>query len=104
MTTKKNVGFPDLNYDEEPVTTRPMGLHEIPVQARIDMQMAIVRRHHERIAKSIDVFWGHRDCVEYLQKLVLSGGDGVGNAKVGFKSEVLAALMSLAELHQITHR
>ena len=104
MQNKKPVGFPDLNYHEEDVTTRPMGLHEIPRQARIDTQMAVIKLHHERIAKAIDVFWGHRDCVEYLQKLIMSGGDGVGKARVGFKSDVLTALINLTELHEITYR
>ena len=93
-----------LNDHEEDVATRPMGLHEIPRQAQIDREMAVIKLHHERIAKAIDVFWGHRDCTEYLQKLIMSGGDGVGKARVGFKSEVLTALMQLSELHEVTHR
>ncbi len=101
---KSPVGFPVLNDHEEDVATRPMGLHEIPRQARIDREMVIITRHHERIAKAINVFWGHRDCTEYLQKLIMSGGDGVGKARVGFKSEVLTALMQLSELHEVTHR
>jgi len=81
-----------------------MTLHELPRQARIDHQMAVIRAHHERIAKAIEMFWGHRDCVEYLQQLILNGGDGVGRARVGFKHEVLAALISLTELHEVQQR
>jgi hypothetical protein len=92
-------GFPDLNYKDEDLATRPMPLHEIPIQARIDREMDVINRHHERIAKAINTFWGHRDCVEYIQKLILNGGDGAGNARVGFKSEVLAALINLTVLH-----
>jgi hypothetical protein len=77
-----------------------MALDELPRQAQIDHQMAIVRTHHERIAKAIDVFWGHRDCVEYLQKLIMTGGDGFGNARMGFRSEVMSALLNLVALHQ----
>ena len=47
------------------------------------------------------MFWGTRDCVEYIQKLVMSGGDGLGKARVGFKPEVVSALLSLATLHQV---
>lgn len=101
---KAAVGFPPINYLEEDIATRPMGLHELPRQARIDREMAIVSTHHERIAKAIDTFWGHRDCVEYLQKLILSGGDGAGKARIGFKPVVLAALINLSELHEVTHR
>jgi hypothetical protein len=51
-------------------------------------------------ASAIRMFWGSRDCVEYMQKLVLSGGDGFGNARVGFKPEVVTALMSLITMHK----
>ncbi len=104
MSTQKPVGFPPLNYLEEDVATRPMGLHEMPRQARIDREMAIIRQYHERIAKAIDTFWGHSDCVEYLQKLILSGGDGAEKARVGFRPPVLAALINLSELHVVDHR
>lgn len=78
-----------------------MALDELPRQARIDHEMAIVRAHHERIAKAIEIFWGHRDCIEYLQQLILSGGDGAGKTRVGFKHEVLAALINLTSLHDV---
>lgn len=100
MPDEKFVGFPDLLHEDEEQPTRPMPLHERPRQFRIDHEMEIIRAHHERIAKSIEMFWGHRDCVEYLQKLVFSGGDGAGKARVGFKPEVLEALMNLASLHE----
>ncbi len=99
-----SVGFPPINYLEEDVATRPMGLHEFPKQARIDREMAVIASHHERITTAINTFWGHRDCTEYLQKLILSGGDGAGKARVGFKPAVLAALINLSELHEVNHR
>lgn len=83
------------------MATRPMPLHELPRQVGIDQAMAIVRRRHERIANAIEMFWGTRDCVEYIQKLVMNGGDGFGNARVGFKPEVVSAMMSLISLHQV---
>ncbi len=97
-------GFPPLNYLEEDLSTRPMGLHEIPLQARIDRELAIISSHHDRIGKAISTFWGHHDCDEYLQKLILSGGDGAGKARIGFKPVVLAALFNLSDLHEVTHR
>ena len=96
-------GFPSIEFQEEEAT-RPVPLHEIPKQARIDREMAVIAQHHARIAKAIDVFWGHRDCVEYLQKLILSGGDGAEKARVGFKPEVLTALINLTNLHEVTYR
>lgn len=102
-TTGKNetLGFPTLKWEEDELDTRPLPLHELPRQVGIENAMAIVAKHHERIAKAITVFWGTRDCVEYIEKLVLSGGDGFGNARVGFKPEVVSALMSLISLHQV---
>ena len=98
---KETVGFPTLKWEDEELTTRPMPLHELPRQVGIDNAMAIIARHHERIAKGITVFWGSPDCVEYIEKLVMSGGDGLGNARIGFKPEVVSALMSLISLHQM---
>jgi hypothetical protein len=100
---KKSVGFPDLNANANNFQpTRPMGPRELPRQARVDHEMHIIRSHHERIAKAIEIFWGHRDCVEYLKQLILNGGDGFGRARVGFKQEVMTALMNLIELHEVT--
>lgn len=98
--TPQEVGFPPISWEEEALATRPMPLHELPTQVGIDMAMAVVDRHHVRIGNAIRLFWGTRDCVDYLQTLVLSGGDGLGNARVGFKPEVLSALMSLITLHK----
>lgn len=101
MTEKKFVGFPSLIQDAEDEPTRPMALHELPRQFRIDHEMAIISVHHERIAKAIEVFWGHRDCVKYLEQLILNGGDGGGRARIGFKREVLSALITLTTLHEV---
>ncbi len=94
-------GFPSLQWQDDELDTRPMPLHELPRQVGIDNAMALIARHHERIAKAITVFWGSPDCVEFMEKLVMSGGDGLGNARVGFKPEVVSALMSLISLHQM---
>jgi hypothetical protein len=104
MPNNNFVGFPDSDTRPGEIATRPMPLHEIPRQARIDREMAIITQHHERIAKAINTFWGHRDCVEYLQKLIMSGGDGVGKTRIGFKAEVLTALINLTTLHEVTYR
>jgi hypothetical protein len=39
--------------------------------------------------------------VEYLQKLIMSGGHQDGQNRVGFKPDVVSALMNLVALHQI---
>jgi hypothetical protein len=94
-------GFPSLQWEEDDLPTRPMPLHERPLQARIDHEMAIIAEHHVRIALAIEKFWGHRDCVEYIQKLIMSGGHQDGQRRVGFKPDVVSALINLASLHQI---
>jgi hypothetical protein len=96
----KETGFPSLTWEEEDLPTRPMPLHERPLQARIDVEMAVIAEHHVRIALAIEKFWGHKDCVEYIQSLVLSGYKD-GEKRVGFKPEVVSALISLAQLHRI---
>lgn len=83
------------------MATRPMPLHELPRQVGIDLAMAAVAKHHQRIADAIQMFWGTRDCVEYIEKLVMSGGDGFGHARIGFKPEVVSAMMSLISLHKV---
>ncbi|MEO8546645.1 MAG: hypothetical protein ABJA49_11185 [Betaproteobacteria bacterium] len=102
-TSGKNetLGFPTLKWEEEELDTRPMPLHELPRQVGIENAMAIIAKHHARIAKAITLFWGTRECVAYIDKLVLSGGDGLGRARIGFKPEVVSALMSLISLHQV---
>ena len=101
MTDPKFEGFPELSPIDDFEPTRPLPIQELPRQVRIDHEMAIIRTYHERIAKSIEIFWGHRDCIEYLQKLILSGGDGIGKARIGFKREVLSALINLTTLHEL---
>lgn len=96
---QEETGFPTLSWEEEDLPTRPTPLHERPLQARIDSEMEVIARHHIRIALAIEKFWGHRDCVEYIQNLILNG-DNDGQRRVGFKPEVLSALMNLAALHR----
>ncbi len=95
----QETGFPSLSWEEEDLDTRPMPLHERPLQARIDSEMEVVAAHHLRIALAIEKFWGHRDCLEYIQKLILTG-DHDGHKRVGFKPEVVSALMNLVALHK----
>lgn len=100
MSHSKHLSFPTLNSEEHFEDTRPMGLDELPRQHQIDREMAVIRTYHDRIGRAIDVFWGHKDCVAYLETLILNGGDGFGNARVGFRKEVLSALLNLVRLHR----
>ncbi len=98
---KESAGFPTLKWEDEELATRPLPLHELPLQVGIDNAIGIIAQHHERIAKAITMFWGSPDCVEYIEGLVMSGGDGFGKARIGFKPEVVSALMSLVSLQQM---
>ena len=96
--------FPPLEYSPEDEPTQPMPLGEIPKNiSTLDHEIAIIRAHHEHIAKGIELFWGHRDCVEYLQKLILNGGDGVRKNRSGFKHEVVEAILNLIALAPPPH-
>jgi hypothetical protein len=85
------------------IDTSRQTLEEIPLQARIDRQMAIICLRHERTAKTIKMFWGRRDCIDYIQTLVLNRGYGSGETRVDFRQEAMAALIALVELHEIQH-
>jgi hypothetical protein len=93
-------GFPSLQWEDEELPTRPMPLHERPLQARIEVELGTIAQHHVRIALAIEKFWGHRDCVEYMQSLILSGYKE-GEKRMGFKAEVVQALINLSQLHRI---
>lgn len=82
-------------------STSALSLDEMSAQARIEHELAIIGKHHERIAKAIRVFWGHKGCVEYIEELILNGNDGADYNRAGFKLEVLSALINLASLHTI---
>lgn len=84
--------------------TQPAPLDELNRQARIDHEFEILRKHHARIADSIQLFWGHPECDEFIQKLVFNAGDEYVRARAGFKPEVLDAIMTLSSLHVVDHK
>lgn len=101
--------FPEITPYIEPEAITPHSVHETPLhqlsrQGRIDRQIALIDQHHAHIAKGLRLIWGHKECVEYMNKLVISGGDGAGKTRIGFRDEVLSALMDLNSLHEITHK
>ena len=59
----------------------------------------IVELHHHRIANTIRTLWGYKECSVYINKLIMNGGDGMGNARIGFNQEAADAMMVLADLH-----
>ena len=90
-------------------TTTPMGLslsqtlalsrEERTPEQRMDDALFTVELHHLRIATTIRTLWGYKECSDYISKLILSGGDGMGHARMGFNQDAANAMMLLAELH-----
>ena len=94
-------------------TTVPMGLqeqmpapqgvaqaHPTPtLEQRRQEALAIVELHHHRIANTIRTLWGYKECSDYISKLILSGGDGMDHARMGFNQDAANAMMLLAEIH-----
>ena len=94
----KDSGFPSLDWEDDALDTRPLPLHELPSHVRIENELSVIAARHQRIADSIRIFWGHHDCIEYMQNLIMSGyKEGV--VRMGFKPEIISALMNLIALH-----
>lgn len=110
MPDEDSNAFPEItpHLEEVEEQSKPQvhetPLHELSKQQRIDRQIAIVDQFHPHIAKGLRLMWGYKECVEYMEKLVLSGGDGAGKSRVGFRVEVLSGLMDLTSLHEITKK
>lgn len=93
--------------------TTPMGLQDdIPIQQDVSLSrgartleqrkedaLSTVELHHHRIATTIRTLWGYKECSDYISKLILAGGDGMGHARMGFNQDAANAMMLLAEIH-----
>lgn len=89
--------FPSSGYAK----TEPAPLDELNREARIAREFRILRKHHARIADSIQLFWGHPECDVFIQKLVFNAEDEFALTRAGFKPEVLEAIMNLSVLHVV---
>lgn len=93
--------------------TTPMGLQDpIPTEQDLSLSreartleqrkedaLSTVELHHHRIANTIRTLWGYKECSDYISKLILAGGDGMGHARMGFNQDAANAMMLLAEIH-----
>ncbi len=79
--------------------TQPLAWRERPLQSRIDAELAVIAEKHVRIALAIENIWGHPECLDYINSLVVSGYED-GKQRQGFSAEVLDALISLTFLHE----
>ena len=92
---KSAEAFPD--FDE--VATEPMGLEERSPEQRAVAALEIVALYHHRVANTIRTLWGYKECSVYINRLIMNGGDGMGNARVGFNPDAAQAMLLLADLH-----
>lgn len=81
--------------------TVPMTLQDRSLEHRKNDALEVVERHHKRIGNTIRTLWGYRECSLYINKLILAGGDGMGHARVGFNQDAAAAMLELAEVHDV---
>ena len=79
--------------------TQPMGLEEMTPERRKDAALAVVETHHQRIAHTIRTLWGYKECSVYINKLIMNGGDGMGQARIGFNQDAVEAMLALADIH-----
>ena len=76
-----------------------MSRKERTLEQRKDDALTTVELHHHRIANTIRTLWGYKECSDYISKLILSGGDGMGHSRLGFNQDAANAMMLLAEIH-----
>jgi hypothetical protein len=72
---------------------------ERTVGQRREDALQVVELHHHRVANTIRTLWGHKECSEYISKLIMDGGDSKGNARMGFHQDAAASMMVLSDLH-----
>jgi hypothetical protein len=81
------------------LATMPMPFEAPTLDQRKDRALNTVEKYHQRIANTIRTLWGYKECGVYINKLIMSGGDGMGQARVGFSQEAVQAMLELSDLH-----
>jgi hypothetical protein len=84
---------------EPEAATQPMELQQKTLEQRKNDALEMVELHHRRIANTIRTLWGYKECGVYINKLIMSGGDGMGHARVGFNQEAVEAMLVLSDIH-----
>ncbi|MFM2275428.1 MAG: hypothetical protein RL211_1300 [Pseudomonadota bacterium] len=106
--------------DESFVTTRPaplLAMQEQQYEVQIDRRsavpqeqqaqrkkqhaMRIIGRDLPQIHTLIGSLWGHQECSNYIQGLVMTGGDGKYSRPPRLKIDALTALLELDRLHDM---
>ncbi|MDT8993081.1 hypothetical protein RQP54_19565 [Curvibacter sp. APW13] len=92
--------MPSLGFPHEPGSdTQPMPLSEKSLAQQAEEALGIIELHHARIAKTIRMMWGYKECSAYIDKLLMTGYDDTGHARQGFHQEAVNAMMTLGETH-----
>jgi hypothetical protein len=84
---------------EDGLPYQPEQLQMLSVDQRKEAALQIVELHHHRIANTIRSLWGHKECSDYISKLIMSGGDGMGHARIGFNQDAAHAMMVISDMH-----
>lgn len=99
-TLPATASMPTIGFaNETEASTQPMGLDEKTPAQQADEALNIIELHHARIAKTIRMMWGYKECSTYIAKLLMTGYDDTGNARMGFHQEAVNAMMTLGDLH-----
>jgi hypothetical protein len=89
--------LPTSAMDDAP--TQPLGLEDLTLDQRKTRALVIIQEHHPRVANTIRTLWGYRECSVYINKLIMSGDDGRGHARVGFNQDAVQAMLTLIDVH-----
>jgi hypothetical protein len=82
-----------------PLNASDLSREERTMEQRKEDALQVVELHHHRIANTIRTMWGYKECSIYISKLIMSGMDDTGKARIGFNQEAANAMMMLADLH-----
>jgi hypothetical protein len=88
--TWANANFPELIADK---VFKPAP--DISREAGEEHPFIVIERGYPRVAKAIEMTWGHRELDDYLQKLIVADRGG----REGFPKPVMVALMQLSKQH-----
>jgi len=83
--------FPPLFMDDDTPAT-PIAEEKKP--GRED-HLAILKDSYPRIASAIELMWGHPECEDYVNKLILNDR----GSRQGFPKDAMSALLGLFRLH-----
>jgi hypothetical protein len=102
-----------IEQDKAFLPTAPIPLNDfventtpIPLEESLHQRKAaayeIIAQQYQRIADTIRIQWGYKECDEYISKLIMDASDSKGNSRIGFDQEIISALIVLSDIHTQT--